>query len=174
MPLQAELDRAARRVAELLRQTGRRIVFAESCTGGLVAATLTRVPGISEFLCGSAVVYQVETKHCWLNVPESLLEDPGPVSREVAAAMAVQVLEKTPHADVAAAVTGHLGPNAPQGQDGLVFTALVVRGGVAPAVKRHQLEDAAAGLGVRRRRWRQSRAALLMLEMCREFLEDGV
>ncbi len=114
-------------VAALLQRSGRRVVFAESCTGGLVAASLARVPGISEFLCGSAVVYRLETKARWLGVPEALLADPGPVSDVVARAMAIGVLARTPEADLAASITGHFGPNAPGDQDGLIFIGIARR-----------------------------------------------
>ena len=114
-------------VASLLRQTQQRIVFAESCTGGLVSASLARVPGISDFLCGSAVVYRLDTKARWLSVSEALLLNPGPVSEEVARAMALGVLAHTPEADLAASITGHLGPNAPDDQDGLVFIGVARR-----------------------------------------------
>lgn len=111
-------------VASLLKATGQRLVLAESCTGGLVAATLARVPGISEYLCGSAVVYRLDTKAKWLGVSESMLIDPGPVSEVVARAMVRGVLAKTPEATLAASITGHLGPNAPVDQDGLVFVGI--------------------------------------------------
>jgi nicotinamide-nucleotide amidase len=121
------LDSIVLEVAEFLRLTQTRIVLAESCTGGLVAATLARVPGISEFLCGSAVVYRLDTKTSWLGVPESLLRDPGPVSEPVARAMAIGVLQRTPEASLAAAITGHLGPQAPVDQDGLIVVAVARR-----------------------------------------------
>ncbi len=127
MTTQRDLHREARRLADLLSQSGRKIVFAESCTGGLVSASLTRIPGISAFHCGSAVVYQIATKQEWLGIPANLLEKPGPVSRIVAEQMATRVLERTPQADLAVSVTGHLGPNAPPQQDGLVFIGSAVR-----------------------------------------------
>lgn len=114
-------------VATLLRTDQRRIVFAESCTGGLVSASLARVPGISDFLCGSAVVYRLDTKAKWLGVSEPLLVDPGPVSEVVAREMAHGVLAHTPEADLAASITGHLGPNAPVDQDGLIFIGVAHR-----------------------------------------------
>ncbi|HUE13974.1 MAG TPA: CinA family protein [Planctomycetaceae bacterium] len=122
-----QLTASARRVVDRLKALNLRIVLAESCTGGLVSALLTRIPGVSEFHCGSAVVYQVATKAAWLGVPKTLLQDPGPVSREVASKMASGALEITPHADIAAAVTGHLGPGAPPAQDGLVYVAFARR-----------------------------------------------
>jgi nicotinamide-nucleotide amidase len=118
---------AALSLATGLREKGLKIVFAESCTAGLASATLARIPGISEHHCGSAVVYRLDTKHEWLGVSNELLENPGPVSSEVAKAMAYGVLKKTPEADIAAAITGHLGPNAPTDQDGLVWMAVARR-----------------------------------------------
>ena len=72
-------------------------MLAESCTGGLVAATLAQIPGISEHLCGSAVVYRAPTKSAWLGIDQRLLDDPaiGPVSAEVTRALALAVLERT-------------------------------------------------------------------------------
>jgi PncC family amidohydrolase len=116
-------------VAALLRSAGRRLVLAESCTAGLVAATLAQIPGISEHLCGSAVVYRAATKSAWLGIDPQLLDDPliGPVSAEVTRAMALAVLERTPEANLSAAVTGHLGPNAPPELDGVVHVAVAER-----------------------------------------------
>lgn len=123
----SERTTLASRVVEQLRAQNARLVLAESCTGGLAAAFLARIPGVSEFLCGSAVVYQVETKARWLRVSRRLLRDPGPVSPEVVSAMAAGVLAATPAADVSGAITGHLGPGAPPNQDGLVYVAFARR-----------------------------------------------
>jgi nicotinamide-nucleotide amidase len=133
MVSERELTDLAKRVVEGLKAANTKLVLAESCTGGLVSALLTRVPGVSEWLCGSAVVYQVETKARWLGISRSLLRQPGPVSREVASRMAAGVLKTTPHADIAAAVTGHLGPGAPPAQDGLVYAAFARRGRLGKA-----------------------------------------
>ena len=65
--------------------------------------------------------------HQWLGIPEAMLQNPGPVSREVACAMATGVLERTPEADYSVAITGHLGPNAPAEQDGLIWIAAAHR-----------------------------------------------
>ncbi len=121
MTTSVELSEAGRRLADVLRQLNQRIVFAESCTAGLVSATLAESPGISEFHCGSAVVYRNETKARWLSVDRDILADPGPVSPLVARALADGALARTPEANIAVAITGHLGPDAPAGQDGLVF-----------------------------------------------------
>jgi len=110
-----------------LRDHPHRLVLAESCTAGLVAAELGQVPGISEFFCGSLVVYRNDSKAQWLGIARHLLDDPaiGPVSAEVTRALAQAALGRTPEATVAAAVTGHLGPSAPEGFDGVVHCAAV-------------------------------------------------
>lgn len=124
----ASLVADAERLAEVLRVGEKRAVFAESCTAGLVSATLARVPGISEFLCGSAVTYRIDAKIEWLGVTSQALAHAGVVSSTVAKQMATGVLGITPEADIAAAITGHLGPNAPTGFDGLVYVGVAVRG----------------------------------------------
>ena len=123
-PLQKLIDD----VASLLAQKKQRIVFAESCTAGLVSAIMARVPGISDYHCGSAVVYRLDTKSHWLGIPASLLIVPGPVSEPIARLMAEGVLERTPEAGMSAAITGHLGPHAPIALDGLVYIGIAVRG----------------------------------------------
>lgn len=115
------------RIADLLAGAKKRAVFAESCTAGLVSAWLARVPGVSNYLCGSAVTYREATKSEWLGVSTSVLEQHTAVSERVTALMARGVLAKTPEADIAAAVTGHLGPNAPPEQDGLAYVTVAVR-----------------------------------------------
>lgn len=115
------------RVARLLKAQDCKVVFAESCTGGLLSASLTRVPGISAYHCGGVVVYRNATKMSLLGLPAGLLADPGPVSKEVTERMAVEVLRRTPEADISVAVTGHLGPDAPPRLDGVVFVAVARR-----------------------------------------------
>ena len=127
MTTQREVAAEAAHFARLLVRKSLRIAFAESCTGVLMSAVLTQIPGISEYFCGSAVVYQAETKAAWLGISGEILAKPGPVSRVVAVEMARGLLEKTPRADLAVAVTGHLGPNAPKRQDGLIWFAAAVR-----------------------------------------------
>ena len=127
---------AARRVARLLARSGRKVVFAESCTGGLVSGALTKIPGISSYHCGGVVVYRIETKQAYLDIPAALLAKHGPVSSEVAEQMALRILDKTPEADVALSVTGHLGPKAPARLDGLVFAAVAWRSPPRAIVRR--------------------------------------
>lgn len=166
---------AAADVARLLRLRGRRLVLAESCTGGLVAAMLAGIPGVSEHLCGSAVVYRTATKSAWLGIDPRLLDDPaiGPVSAEVTRELVLAVLEQTPEADCSAAVTGHLGPNAPGDLDGVVHIAVAVRGEspVVVAESRDVLPGAGAD-AVSVRVARQQRAAELVLEAIAGALEE--
>ncbi len=94
---------------DLLRARGLTLATAESCTGGLVAARLTEVPGSSDVFLGASVAYSNELKAGQLGVPEELLATHGAVSAEVAAAMA-QGARARLGADVAVAVTGVAGP----------------------------------------------------------------
>ncbi len=121
------LCEAGKRLAALLQQHDTRIVFAESCTGGLVSATLAQTPGVSQWHCGSAVTYREATKSEWLNISLADIELHGVVSLEIARQMALGVLQVTPEADIAAAITGHLGPHAPADLDGVTFIALAQR-----------------------------------------------
>ena len=124
---QTELDTLAFRAFHLLGQSGQVLVTAESCTAGLIAATLSRVPGMSACLAGSFVVYQIDSKIAWLGVPAELIERCDVVSPEVAESMAVQSLQKTAHATIAISITGHLGPDAPGDLDGTAWFAIADR-----------------------------------------------
>ncbi len=121
------LMQAADEVKTALSLNNEKLVIAESCTGGLVATLLTSLPGISDFFCGSAVVYRWDTKMKWLGVLPETLEKYTDVSCETAGEMALGVLKQTPEASVAASITGHLGPNAPPHQDGLICIAVAHR-----------------------------------------------
>lgn len=116
-------------IRQKLLKTHGRLVLGESCTSGLVAAELGQVPGISEVFCGSQVVYQTESKTSWLGIDPIGLSDAarGPVSDWASEQLSRALLERTPHATIAAAITGHLGPNAPQNLDGAVYFALADR-----------------------------------------------
>ncbi len=117
----------AESLASVLIARNKRIVFAESCTAGLVSATLARTPGISVHHCGSAVTYRERTKHDWLGVTKDDLEKFTAVSEPVARQMAIGVLDRTLEADFAASVTGHLGPDAPRDFDGVVYISVARR-----------------------------------------------
>ena len=107
--LPEELLALARRVVEANRAAGRRVAVAESCTGGLVAASLTEIPGSSDVLEAGFVTYSNEAKAKLLHVSEELIETFGSVSVAVAWAMAQGAL-KSSGADVAVALTGIAGP----------------------------------------------------------------
>ena len=94
-------------VARLLG--GRRLGLAESCSGGLLAARITAVPGASEYMAGSVVAYSNQAKAELLGVDRALIESHGAVSPEVAEAMAQGALRRF-GADVAVAITGIAGP----------------------------------------------------------------
>lgn len=118
-----ELTEAAENVAARLKQLDRRIVLAESCTAGLISATLGVIPGISRYLCGSAVVYREQTKIEWLAVNPQTLAEHTAVSQPATESIALGVLDRTKEADISLGITGHFGPNAPAGLDGSVFLA---------------------------------------------------
>ena len=156
------------RLADLLATQDRRVVFAESCTAGLIASSLARIVGISQYLCGSAVVYREAAKMQWLGVDGETIARHTAVSEPVARQMVEGVLRMTPEADVAASITGHLGPNAPDGFDGLVFIGIACRddAGVTVQVGRHLLQNTD-------RHSRQQEAAVLVVEQLIEQLLSG-
>jgi len=96
-------------VGRLLLEHSLQLAVAESCTGGMIAAALTDIPGSSAYFLGGVVAYDNLLKTEYLRVPEALLASQGAVSREVAEAMAVGVRVRS-GADIALAVTGIAGP----------------------------------------------------------------
>lgn len=163
------LSLSGKLLADTLKRADCQVVFAESCTAGLASATLAENPGVSAHHCGSAVTYQNATKQAWLGVPADLLNPPGPgaVSEPVARAMAQGVLERTANAGWSAAITGHLGPDAEPGMDGLVWLAVARRvAGEPPHViaVEHRLPATASGARTIREE-RQRTAARLLLEL---------
>jgi nicotinamide-nucleotide amidase len=99
----------AREVVEANRKAGRRVAIAESCTGGLVAAAITEIPGSSEMFEAAFVTYSNAAKIGQLKVSEELVETFGAVSVATAWAMARGALLAS-EADVAVAITGVAGP----------------------------------------------------------------
>jgi nicotinamide-nucleotide amidase len=106
------------------------LAAAESCTGGLVAATLTEVPGSSDVFERGFVTYSDAAKTEQLGVPADLIERQGAVSEEVARAMARGALQHS-RADLAVAVTGVAGPGGGSAAKpvGLVHLAAARGGG---------------------------------------------
>ncbi len=95
---------------EALKERKMRIALAESCTGGLLGKLITDIPGSSEILWGSLVVYSNSAKESLLSVDPELIEHYGAVSREVVSAMSEGILKRS-GADVSLAVTGIAGPD---------------------------------------------------------------
>jgi len=122
-------------VAELLVERGLRVALAESCTGGLLSARLTELPGASRYLDRAYISYANTAKVDQLGIDPAILSRMGAVSEEVAQAMAAGARQKA-GADLAVAITGVAGPGGGTEEKpvGLVFVAL----------------DGAAGTRVRR------------------------
>ncbi len=115
---------------DLYRKRGLKIATAESCTGGLVAATLTAIAGSSDVFDSGWVTYSNEAKNESLGVPAELIADNGAVSLEVAQAMARGALRRS-HADVAVSITGVAGPGGGTSEKpiGLVYIGLARKDG---------------------------------------------
>jgi nicotinamide-nucleotide amidase len=122
----AEGDATLESVAgALLREQGKTIAVAESCTGGLIAGKLTDVPGASSYVLGGVVAYANSAKRDLLGVPEALLAEHGAVSEPVVRAMAAGVRDRF-GADLGLATTGISGPDGGSDEKpvGLVHLAL--------------------------------------------------
>jgi nicotinamide-nucleotide amidase len=104
-----ELIEQATALLDLCRKKKLKIAAAESCTGGLVAATLTEIAGSSDVFERGFVTYSNEAKQAMLGVPPEVLANHGAVSRETAQAMAKGALAHAP-VDLAVSITGIAGP----------------------------------------------------------------
>ncbi len=125
-----DLTDKARALLSELRSRRLRVATAESCTGGLVAALFTDIPGSSDVVERGFVTYSNEAKRELLDVPEEMLAQHGAVSEPVARAMAAGALAHS-HADVAVSITGIAGPDGGSAEKpvGLVHLAAARRGG---------------------------------------------
>ncbi|MDY7230167.1 CinA family protein [Hyalangium rubrum] len=135
--MEGALEEHARRVLERYREAGARLCLVEACTGGLIAASLTDIPGSSAVVELGIVPYSNEAKAELLGVDPALFQAHGAVSAEVARAMAEGALSRS-RAQVALAETGIAGPGGGTATKpvGLVFLA-VARRGAATVVERH-------------------------------------
>ena len=124
-----EVDELAHQVLQLACDSERKLVTAESCTGGLLASLLTDMPGQSHAFERGFVTYTNEAKREMLGVGEGILDDPGPVSEVVARAMAEGALANS-RGDVALSITG-FAEKDPESDlpGGLVHFAVATRGG---------------------------------------------
>lgn len=137
--LYAEEDEVLEQVIiRLLKEQGKTLVAAESCTGGLLSDLITTVPGSSAAFKGGVVSYSNELKNALLRVPQDVLEGkdaPGAVSEQTARLMAENLLESL-GADYALSVTGVAGPDSSEGKPvGLVYIGLAKSGGDTEVVK---------------------------------------
>lgn len=117
-----EMYAAAEEVFAAFLSYGKTLATAESCTGGLLGAALTSLPGSSDFYLGGVVSYANDVKTGLLGVDPDLLLHQGAVNEEVARQMAVGVRERT-GAEVAVAITGIAGPSggSPEKPVGTVY-----------------------------------------------------
>lgn len=138
-------------VIRLMAQKRLTLALAESCTGGMIAAALTTVPGSGDAFLGGVVSYSNGVKHKLLGVPTELLEGedaPGAVSEPTAAAMAEGALAAA-GADLALSVTGVAGPAGVEGKPvGLVYVGLAERGRKT-RVEKLQLSGDRQGIRIR-------------------------
>ncbi len=139
------LDEAAALLTEL-QARGVTLATAESCTGGLIAAALTAIPGSSATVLAGYVTYSNEAKARMLGVPEALLEEHGAVSEPVARQMA-EGARRGADAGIAVSCTGIAGPGG--GSDrkpvGLVFIGCATQGRET-RVERHVFPGDRAGI----------------------------
>ena len=112
--LPSDIIALAERVVSENAASGRRIALAESCTGGLVSAALTEIPGASAVLDRSFITYSNEAKQEVLGVQEDILEAFGAVSPATVWAMAQGAIKHS-NADVAVAISGIAGPEGGTG-----------------------------------------------------------
>src|SRR6186713_1241527 len=128
IPSESQLQRLSQEVGALLAAAKRRLVTAESCTGGWIAKLCTDIPGSSDWFDCGFVCYSNAAKSRDLGVPEKLIQSEGAVSDEVVRAMAEGAIART-HASVAIAVSGIAGPSgAVAGKPvGTVWYALAYR-----------------------------------------------
>ena len=129
-----------KRIIDLLAEKNQTIVTAESCTGGMVAAALTDIPGASAALYGGYVTYANAAKSRMIHVQARLIRDYGAVSNQVARAMA-DGARNTARADYAVSVTGIAGPDGGSEKKpvGLVYVA--VSSELATVVIEHRFGD---------------------------------
>jgi nicotinamide-nucleotide amidase len=141
-----EMRDAAERVLTVCRQRNLMVVTAESCTGGLIAATLTAVAGSSVVVDRAFVTYSNEPKRDMIGVSWNAIQEHGAVSEPVARAMATGALAHSA-ADIAVSVTGVAGPGGgtPDKPVGLVHFG-AERKGHAPIAERHVFQGDRDGI----------------------------
>lgn len=122
------VQRRAERVLKAADKKSLKLVTAESCTGGLLAALLTDVRGRGHVFDRGFVVYSKDAKCDLLGIARDKVDSCGAVSEPVAREMAEGALRRS-QADIAVSITGFAGPGGPDDEEGLVHFACVARGG---------------------------------------------
>jgi PncC family amidohydrolase len=135
VPPDPEIFALAQQVGERLIKLRKSLAVAESCTGGLLGAALTDVPGSSAYFLGGVISYADRVKVEQLHVPQSTLQQFGAVSEETAAAMATGV-RRLLQADIGVSITGVAGPDA----EGAKPVGLTFIGVAAPASTTHRFQ----------------------------------
>lgn len=162
----------AQKLVKQLKINNKKIVLAESCTGGMIASLLTRIPGVSEIFCGSLVVYRNETKQKWLNLSPKEIKKHGAVSRNVASKMAAAALQLTPEADISTAITGHLGPTSCPNKEGLLFIGIATRSNEKIVIQKLKILPSEKSADKKLRYKRQVLASHAVLCMVRSLLNS--
>jgi nicotinamide-nucleotide amidase len=125
------------KAVETLRTRGQTISFAESCTGGLLSAVFTRMPGVSDVFAGSLVAYSYAVKESLLDVPRAMLRAMGAVSAPVARKMAEGARSRL-QTTWAIAITGVAGPGGGTAAKPVGAVCFAISGpGVEKTVQRH-------------------------------------
>ena len=149
-------------VARLLKEKGKTLSTAESCTAGLLSKRITDIPGTSSVFLGGVVVYSNEAKENLLGVPHQLLEDFGAVSRECATTLSRNVAQLF-SSDIGVGITGIAGPDGGSDEKpvGTVYVSVSAEGRTWCKTIRPQ----------RDRALNRNMAALTALDMVRRYLE---
>jgi nicotinamide-nucleotide amidase len=124
------------RLFEKLKNKNMKLVTAESCTGGFLAALITRKAGASDIFDRGYITYSNQAKIDSLGVPEEIIEARGAVSEETAEAMAKGALENS-EANLAVSITGIAGPSGGSDEKpvGLVYFGYALKGGSSGSIK---------------------------------------
>lgn len=157
--LRGRLNELAALAVGHLRGEGKNAALAESCTGGLIAAVMASVPGASQALHSSAVVYQTESKTTLLGLDAAFVQRFGAVSEEVTRALAESARTKS-GADIGLAVTGWAGPSGGSVRDPVGTCYIAVTNGTSTDCRRVVIPGDRACV-------RETAAALALDWLCR-------
>jgi nicotinamide-nucleotide amidase len=151
-------------VAALLREQGKMISVAESCTGGLVAGRLTEQPGASEYVSGGVVAYSNEAKRNLVGVSAETIASCGAVSPEVARELAAGVRERLP-SDIGVGITGIAGPDGGSEEKPVGLVCFAVSGPNGTIERSIQLPGSREDV--------RDRSTTVAMHLVRAFLERG-